>query len=254
MTIETQLNQVLDKVLSGHFETSVTTEQLIHCIDLTLLDEQASDESLQLIRKKAKTSQVAAVCVLTQHLHHFSADTIPLATVVNFPQGTDTLQQCQDHIDKAKQLGAKEIDYVLPYQSYLAGNTDDALARCKAIVHSCKKNNLTLKIILETGAFPNMQSIYQISRDLIDIGCNFLKTSTGKIPQGANLTAVLAILTAIKDSNSTCGVKVSGGIKTPQQALNYAHFAELIIGKKITNSWFRIGASSLLDELLLLTA
>ena len=79
---------------------------------------------------------------------------------------------------------------------------------------------------------------------------SFLKTCTGKIPQGASLSALFTMLSAIKDSGKTCGIKVSGGVKTPRQAFNYAKLAELMMAKKIDKSWFRIGASSLLNELL----
>lgn len=109
---------------------------------------------------------------------------------------------------------------------------------------------MSLKIILETGALPDIKTIYDLSRDVLSIGCDFLKTSTGKIDKGASLPALLSILTAIKDSNKKCGVKVSGGIKVPQQAHQYAYLAELIMARKIENDWFRIGASSLLEELV----
>lgn len=250
MTLEARLDDVLEHVLKNSSEKSVTSEQLIHCIDLTLLDDKASPEALELLKVQAQSNNVAAICVLMQHLHQFyPTNPIQLATVVNFPQGTDELNRCLKHIAEAKELGANEIDYVLPYHSYLEGNTRQVLASCDAISKACDNNQLILKIILETGAFPDMHSVYNISKELIAIGCNFLKTSTGKIPQGATLAAVFAILSAIKDTGSSCGVKVSGGVRSPQQALNYAHLAELIIEKRIASNWFRIGASSLLDEL-----
>ena len=93
-------------------------------------------------------------------------------------------------------------------------------------------------------------SIYQVSRELLAIGCDFLKTSTGKISQGASLSAVFAILSAIKDARTHCGVKISGGVKASQQALKYAWLAELVMEEKINKDLFRIGASSLLEELV----
>ena len=95
-----------------------------------------------------------------------------------------------------------------------------------------------------------MQTIYQVSKDLIATGCDFLKTSTGKLPQGASLDAVFAMLSAIKDSGRQCGIKVSGGVKTPQQALCFAQLAEIVCGIKINRNWFRLGSSSILGELL----
>jgi len=96
-----------------------------------------------------------------------------------------------------------------------------------------------------------MQSIYQVSRELIETGCNFLKTSTGKIPKGASIHAAFSILSAIRDAGTKTGIKLSGGVKTPTEARQYALLAELMMGRKIKNDWFRIGASSLLDALLI---
>lgn len=250
MSLESHLNEVLDYLISSHMDKSVAAAQLIQCLDLTILDESAPIESLQSLKVQAQSNQVAAICVYMKHLHHFSASSsTALATVINFPQGSEDLNQSLESIIEAKQLGANEIDYVFPYHSYFNGNKQQALDSCNAISQACKKDHLTLKIILETGAFPDMQQIYQVSKELIKVECDFLKTSTGKIAQGASLAAVFAILSAIKDSNSSCGLKVSGGVKTPQQAQNYAQLAELIVGKKISSNWFRIGASSLLNEL-----
>lgn len=251
MSIESNLNDILNLLLNSQSYSSITAEQLIRCIDLTLLDEDTSIESLAQLNKAAQQNQVAAVCVFSKHLAEFhQLNVIQLATVINFPQGDEALDVSLDTIDEALQSGANEIDYVLPYQMYLEGKKQEALNQCQAIISSCKKHHLTLKIILETGVFPEMYSIYEVSKDLIELGCDFLKTSTGKIAQGASLPAVFAILSAIKDSNRPCGLKISGGIKTPLQATNYAQLAELMINKKIDKTWFRIGASSLLNELL----
>jgi len=251
VNLETHLNNVFEHLISNEASSSITEEQLIKCIDLTLLKENSSDEEFLELKHKAQSNKVAAICVYTQYLPLFQpAAAYNLATVVNFPQGREQATGCLSQIDQAIQLGANEIDYVFPFSAYLEGYKKQALDQCIAITESCKKKSLTLKIILETGAFPDMQKIYQVSGELISIGCNFLKTSTGKIAQGASLAAVFAILSAIKDSGASCGVKISGGIKTVQQARNYACLAELMMGKQIDKDWFRIGASSLLDELL----
>ena len=251
MTLETNFNNVIELLISNNFSCSITSNQLIESIDLTLLDENASQEALTKLIHLAQTNDVAAVCVFAKHLYHFNTQTrFNLATVINFPQGISDIAPCIEEIKQAVILGAKEIDYVLPYQMYLTDNKQEALNQCSAIVQYCQENGLTLKIILETGAFPDMQSIYDLSTELLSFGCDFLKTSTGKIKQGASLSAAFAILSAIKDSGKKCGVKISGGVKTPQQARNYACFAELIMEKNISKEWFRIGASSLLEELL----
>ncbi|MDR3442356.1 MAG: deoxyribose-phosphate aldolase [Legionella sp.] len=248
MTLESHFNEVLEQLLRS---TSVTAEQLIHCIDLTLLDEHASTEALAQLNQDARINNVAAVCVYSKHLAQFQQlNQIQLATVINFPQAEDALSDSLLAIKQAIALGVTEIDYVFPYPMYFSGKKQEALTQCKAIIEVCKNHKLTSKIILETGAFSEIRDIYEVSAQLIQMGGDFLKTSTGKIAQGASLSAVFALLSAIKDNGNGAGFKVSGGVKTPAQAAQYAQLAELISGKQINSSWFRIGASSLLGELL----
>lgn len=251
MTIETHLNEVMEALLGNYPKRIITAKQLISCIDLTLLNEDATAESLSQLKQSANQNQVAALCVYIQHLQQFSTqNTIDLATVINFPQGSDELDVSLASIEKAIQLGAVEIDYVLPYRLYLQGEKQKALNQCNAMMQLCQQHHLILKIILETGAFPDIQTIYNASKELIESGCDFIKTSTGKISPGASLPAVFAILCAIRDTNARCGIKISGGIKKPEHAYHYAMLSELMLGKQINKSWFRIGASSLLEELL----
>ncbi|KTD53181.1 2-deoxyribose-5-phosphate aldolase [Legionella santicrucis] len=251
MTVENHLNEVMEKLLDHFPRQFITVEQLIHSIDLTLLDEHATTEALSQLKQDAQQNQVAALCIYMQHLPEIMPqDSINTATVINFPQGIEALDVSLASVEKAALLGATEIDYVLPYSMYLGGQTQKALHQCLTIAQLCKQHKLVLKIILESGAFPNLQAIYTISRELIELECDFIKTSTGKIAQGASLSAALAILSAIKDTNTSCGIKISGGIKKPQQAFYYAVLAELMIDKPINKNWFRIGASSLLGELL----
>ncbi|MBL7480143.1 deoxyribose-phosphate aldolase [Legionella bononiensis] len=252
MTLETQLNELLEQLLTAQAAGTVSKEQLIHTLDLTLLEPDATTESLALLGDRANTHHVAAVCVLPEHLSHFHLpSSLNLATVINFPHRNDELLISLAGIDNAIQLGANEIDFVLPYQAYLTGNSQKVLNHCDVIIQACKKHEVTIKIILETGAFPDMEHIYNVSKELITMGTDFIKTSTGTISQGATLPAVFSILSALKETEETsCGIKISGGVKTTQQALNYACLAELMLGKTISNNWFRIGASSLLNDLL----
>ncbi|BCA95573.1 deoxyribose-phosphate aldolase [Legionella antarctica] len=251
MTLEAHLNSVLEHLIADAVSSGISIDQLIQSMDLTLLKDNPSDEELENINQLAKNHPVASLCVYANHLYKFNLPSgFNFATVVNFPHGNNDLNSCIKEIDQSLILGVKEIDYVFPYQMYLADNKHEALNQCRAIAQSCKQYGLTLKIIMETGAFSDIGSIYQLSVKLIDMGCAFLKTSTGKIAQGASLSAVFAILSAIKDSEKKCGVKISGGIKTPKQAREYAYLAELVLNKKINKDWFRLGASSLLDEFL----
>lgn len=250
MNLESSLNKVLETLLSNQSTTRITAEQLIHTIDLTLLDEEASLASLTQLNENARCNEVAAICVYSKHLPEFQQlKMIELATVINFPHGNEELTASCNAIEQAHTLGATEIDYVLPYPLYIDGQKDAALHQCQEVIKLCKQHHLTSKIILETGAFPALELIYEVSKSLIESGCDFLKTSTGKIAQGASLPAVFTMLSAIKDTKAPCGLKVSGGVKTPAQAFNYAKLAELMMDKPIDKNWFRIGASSLLESL-----
>lgn len=250
MSLETRLDEVLEGLLGTEPTNEINSSRLIECIDLTLLDTAASSKDLYDLQSLAQQHPVAAVCVLDPHLSFFNHLAMNLATVVNFPLGDQQIDRSLQQIDQAKTLGVTEIDFVLPYSAYLNGQKHLALDSCRIMHTHCKKQQLTLKIIIETGAFPDIQSIYQVGSELIAIGCDFLKTSTGKSSTGARVHAAFALLSAIKDSGSATGIKVSGGVKTVKQAQAYAQLAELVMDRSISPEWFRIGASSLLKELI----
>jgi deoxyribose-phosphate aldolase len=250
MSFNQNLNEVLEHLLLKPSEI-ISNEQMLHCIDLTLLDQNASKESLVALGNLANTHQVAAVCVFSNDLTDFNLKKpIKLATVVNFPQGNEDVATCLTQIEHAIRNGVEEIDYVVPYSLYLEGKRNQALQHAKQIVGYCKERKLGLKIILETAAFSNLNILHELARELIEMKIDFLKTSTGKIKHGASLAAVFTLLSAIKDSGNTVGIKISGGIKTPLQARNYAHLSQLILQRPLNSSWFRIGASSLVEELI----
>lgn len=245
MSFDTQLSSLLKSQLKSPCDK----EKLIQCMDLTLLDEAASDEALNEIIAQSQINPITCVCVFAKHLQRFKSSSKPLATVVNFPGGNESVETCLATIEEAYLQGVKEIDYVFPYSSYLANNKQQALDHCEKISIACKEKQLTLKIILETCAFPTLETLYQASLDLLKLEPDFLKTSTGKAHDGATLASVFAIISAIKEAKSQCGIKISGGVKSKAQADAYVEMAQLLLEKEIDSSWFRIGASSLLKEL-----
>lgn len=216
-------------------------------VDLTHLQENATPETIQELALKAMEYGMAAVCVFPKNLDdiptHFS---LKRATVVNFPTGNEHLTSILNTIDRIQlNQSADEIDYVFPYQAYLNGHHDMALSHCEAVYQHCRQHQLLFKVILEVGAFPSIESIYQLSQQVIGNGCDFLKTSTGKIEKGATLEAVYAMLLAIKNSQTPCGIKCSGGIKTMDQAFNYVQLAQFMLNQTPHPSWIRIGTSAL---------
>ncbi|KTC78312.1 2-deoxyribose-5-phosphate aldolase [Legionella brunensis] len=252
MNLEAQFLTTLGELNEISWDMKKLSAQAISLIDLTLLDEKATSQDLKTLSEKGNVHQVAAICVLPQHLSTIApVAATQLTTVINFPTGTQALSEVLTEIDQIMiHNQVNEIDYVFPYQNYLKGEKREALEHCHHAYTRCKQHGVIFKVILETGALPTLESIFALSCEIISQGCDFLKTSTGRINQGTTPSAAFAMLKAIENSNTSCGLKVSGGIKTPEQAFTYMCLAKQIRNRDLDNSWFRIGASSLLDELM----
>jgi deoxyribose-phosphate aldolase len=234
-------------------------QQLFECLDLTSLNAEDTEDRIRLFAKKAKTSwgEVAAVCVYPSFVRLLATELAPtsihIATVVNFPQGTDSLASVLTEIQTALKEGAQEIDVVMPYERYLAGDHRYAYSFVEACKAACGK--ATLKVILETGALKHLDHIAKASECAILAGADFIKTSTGKIAEGASLEAAAVMLLMIQRLTSSLhrrvGIKISGGVKDVQQAAQYRALAQHIMGAEWVNAeTFRIGASKLADEII----
>lgn len=235
-------------------------KKILSLMDLTSLNDNDNDESITKLCQKAVTpfGHVAAVCVYPKFIkrakHILDGSHVKIASVANFPKGDEPLDRVIYSIKQSITAGADEIDLVFPYQQYLAGQKDEACA----FVHKCKitcGDKVLLKVILETGAFHDPQAITYVSHDVLVAGADFIKTSTGKIAEGATLQAATAMLMSIKDLSSDFhhpyGLKVSGGIRTTDQAGQYIELANEIMGHGwVVPRTFRIGASQLLDEII----
>lgn len=155
-------------------------------------------------------------------------------------------------IGRALEDGAQEIDVVFPYERYLAGERQYA----QTFVSTCKAacGSAALKVILETGALSDVTLIADAGYDVLAAGADFVKTSTGKINEGATLEAAATLLLVVKHISSQLhrpvGVKVSGGIRKIEDAIAYVELADSIMGREwVTPATFRIGASKLVDEI-----
>ncbi|HSW71120.1 MAG TPA: deoxyribose-phosphate aldolase, partial [Gammaproteobacteria bacterium] len=177
---------------------------------------------------------------------------IKLAVVANFPHGGSELPPVLQEIEHSLEAGAQEIDLVFPYQAFLAGEHAPSLnfvKQCKAAA-----GLTTLKVILETSALSDLNLIAEATQMVVMAGADFVKTSTGKLPQGATLEAAAVILLTLKklipNFNRTLGFKAAGGIQDPQQAAQYLSLAKNIMGLTWpTPQTFRLGASQLLAKL-----
>lgn len=227
---------------------------LIKCLDLTSLNLSDTDEKITNLCSRGKTSygNVAALCVYPQFIplakKNLPKD-IKVATVINFPAGLADIALLQKELSFAVASGADEFDVVLPYRTMLSGDIkfcSEYLAKAREITHQKK-----LKIIIESGELKTVQAIKQAALLCIDAEADFIKTSTGKTDISATPEAANIILETISQNNKNIGFKASGGIKTLDDAKKYLTLAQSIMGPAwVDSSHFRIGASSVLNNLL----
>lgn len=230
-------------------------QQLISNLDLTSLNKNDTDDTVDNLCHKALNCKIhpAAVCIWPKFVplaaRILKDSNISVATVINFPHGGTDIKMTTAEIVKALSLGADEIDVVFPYSAFLSENLDICRKYMEAVTKEAQGS--TLKIILESGAFPHIIPLQNACRFCLDYNIHFLKTSTGKITPSATVEAANAILDIIRKTKREVGFKASGGIKTFEQARQYFSLAQTIMGKKwpLDSHHFRIGASSLLDDL-----
>ena len=228
---------------------------LIGHLDLTALNSTETSYSIAELCHRAQTiyGNTAAVCIPGRYIptakQELGDTGIRIATVVNFPEGESSLKKIAGEIERVISAGADEIDAVFPYREFLAGN----LQPCADFLKTCRDlcSNKILKIILETGEYPNSVKIREATLMAVMAGADFIKTSTGKTKISATYEAANIILETIREGKYHAGFKASGGIKTTMDAKQYLILAETILGEQwVDASTFRIGASSLLDDLL----
>lgn len=251
MNLEHDFLQLMSELGQDLHSSTWNADQIISVIDLTLLNLKPEPESIVHLQHQLKKYPVAAVCVFPALLEELQVPSnIKKATVVNFPEGMQSSAQvCQEIHHILAQHAVDEIDYVFP-QPYSPETQPQALLHCQQAFQLCKSHNITFKVILETGSIPSANEVYTLSRRVIEQGCDFLKTSTGKTSIGATPLAAYAMLRAIHDAASpqSCGLKVSGGINRPEQAWLYMQLVEHCLNRPAHKDRFRIGASSLLDR------
>ncbi len=242
-----------------------SARRAIALIDLTDLADDRVPDGIDELCRRAREHGTAAVCVwpeyVTRCVELLDGSGVRVATVVNFPSGDETVDDVSAMTRTALADGADDIDLVLPYRAFLAGDPAQAGAMVEAIA-ALVEPPVLLKVILETGAYPDSESVGAAARLAIASGADFVKTSTGKIAQGASLAAARAMLSEIaaaadddrtdgRTSGRTVGLKPSGGIRGFDDAMAYLHLADEVMGEGwATPATFRYGASGVLDALL----
>ena len=237
-----------------------TARRAISVLDLTSLNDDDTPEIIEALCKRAQTpaGNTAAVCVYAPFVElscrALRETDVKTATVVNFPDGGTNAQRVADETADCVAKGANEVDLVLPYKAFLAGDMAFAKDVLDATRTACGPK-ITMKVILETGEYDDLTKVYDAARLAIKHGANFVKTSTGKVPVGATPQSAVAMLTAIRDARDEDGVvagfKASGGVKTTDDAALYLAIADEIMGDGwATPQTFRFGASGVLTALL----
>ena len=234
-----------------------TIANIASLIDLTSLNNSDTPATIEKLADNASFDgiQVAALCVFPELIVSAKQAlaarnlSLPIATVTNFPEGHANIARAVAETERALAVGADEIDVVLPYRSLQAGETQVARQLVEEVKSACAER-AQLKVIIESGELKSAALIQQASELSVAAGADFIKTSTGKVPENATLQAAEIMLTAIKRSGQDCGFKAAGGIRTLEDAENYITLAERIMGNDwVTAARFRIGASSLVSDL-----
>lgn len=226
-------------------------------LDLTNLKDDCTPEQIAALCSRAHTTygNTAAICIWPRFVAQARAafgsnHSIKIATVVNFPSGDLDVATVVAETERAILDGADEIDLVIPYRKFIAGD-ETAVSEMVAAVRKACVAPVLLKVILETGELKEKALIRRGSEIAIAEGADFIKTSTGKVTVNATLEAADIMLQAIRDSKQKVGFKPAGGIGNVEEATLYLRLAETIMQPNwAMPSTFRFGASSLLDDVL----
>ena len=247
-------------------------DMAISMIDLTTLEGADTPGKVRSLCAKARvpdptdasTPRPAAICVygdMVATAREALGDSgIHVAAVATaFPSGRASMPVKLADTADAVAAGADEIDMVIDRGAFLAGDYLTVFEEIVAIKEACRRpdgHDAHLKVIMETGELVTYDNVRRASYLSMLAGGDFIKTSTGKVQPAATLPVTLIMLEAVRDWQESTGVQVgvkpAGGIKTSKDALKYLVMVSEIAGDDwMDPDWFRFGASSLLNDLLL---
>ena len=267
---EVGVNERVARFQSRSIKTSSKVEALkliLSMIDLTTLEgtdtpgkvRQLSQKAIHLHDAMPNLPHVAAVCVYPvmvavakQALEGRDIGVASVATA--FPSGMSSRQVKLDDARMAVDAGANEIDMVISRGAFLSGEYGYVFDEIAAVKEAC--GDAHLKVILETGELGTLDRVRRASVLAMHAGADFIKTSTGKIQPAATMQVTLVMLLAIKDyyyeTGRMVGMKPAGGISTAKLAVHYLVMLRETLGNAwMTPEWFRFGASSLANDVLM---
>jgi deoxyribose-phosphate aldolase len=246
-------------------------DMAISMIDLTTLEGADTDGKVKAICNKAirpdptdpSVPHVGAICVYNdmvsvarKHLDESGGHDIPVAAVSTaFPSGRASLEVKERDTKDAIANGATEIDMVIDRGAFLSGDLEKVFSEIVYIKSLCGEK-AHLKVILETGELVTYDNVRKASFLAMAAGADFIKTSTGKVAPAATAPVVLVMLEAVRDfyqmTGVRIGVKPAGGIRTTKDAIKQLVLVKETAGDEWLNpELFRIGASALLNDLLM---
>lgn len=253
--------------LKATIEPKQLYRELFSFIDLTRLDirdgyshiEEFAQGATKLQKRCGGLPSVASICVMPLFVESvgvaLGTEPIAITSVAGaFPMGQTYPEVKALECAMAVENGADEIDMVIDLGAFLEGRLDEVRSEI-AFIKAEIGEDITLKIILESGLYSSPSQIYNAAWIAMEGGANFVKTSTGKSEISATKEAAVVICWAIKDYYEATGLKrgfkVAGGVKTASDAVLYYSMVKHILGKEwLTADLFRIGASSLVDNLI----
>jgi len=264
------VNERVDRFCKRSIKKSTKIEGLklaLSMIDLTTLEGKDTPGKVQQLCYKAmhphdslkNIPTVAAICVYPTYVgiakKALEGSDIQVASVATaFPSGQSNLEVKISDTKFAVDQGADEIDMVISRGEFLAGNYQFIYDEIAQIKEACGKAHL--KVILETGELDTLDNVRKASEIAMYAGADFIKTSTGKIQPAATMPVTYVMLDAIKDfylkTGKIIGMKPAGGISTSKIALQYLVMLNEVLGHKwMNNKYFRFGASSLANDILM---
>jgi len=264
------VNERVDRFRKRSIKKSSKIEGLklaLSMIDLTTLEGKDTPGKIQQLCYKAmhphdslkNIPTVAAICVYPTYVgiakKALQGSNIQVASVATaFPSGQSNIEAKISDTKFAVDQGADEIDMVISRGEFLAGNYQFIYDEIAQIKEASGKAHL--KVILETGELDTLDNVRKASEIAMYAGADFIKTSTGKIQPAATMQVTYVMLDAIKDfylkTGKIIGMKPAGGISTSKIALQYLVMLNEVLGEKwMTNKYFRFGASSLANDILM---
>jgi deoxyribose-phosphate aldolase len=244
----------------------------IRMVDLTTLEGQDTPGKVRALAAKAMhpdpadptCPSTAAVCVYPDMVgvakETLGRSGVHVAAVATaFPSGRAALDIKLADTQDAVEAGADEIDMVIDRGAFLAGRYKHVYDEIVAVREACARpdgSSAHLKVIFETGELQTYDNVRRASWLAMMAGGHFIKTSTGKVQPAATLPVTLVMLEAVRDfreqTGQMIGVKPAGGIKTSKDAIKYLVMVNEVAGDDwLDPDWFRFGASTLLNDLLM---